>query len=222
MLAYAANRPAAGKGQSSPNTLLVVISAHVAVVAAVMSVKMDLPRHIKEPPTIVDFFADPTPPAPQPEPQRAPQPGTFKPTLDHPAPQVPLPAFDSVPVDPTGPTVDVGPSAGGNSTVIPDIPKPIVTPIHRGALLLTSAWELKPPYPASKLLGEEEAVLTLRLSIDERGRVVAVDPVGRADGEFLAAARRHLIAHWRYAPATDDGRAVGSTTTITLRFQLDG
>jgi periplasmic protein TonB len=49
-----------------------------------------------------------------------------------------------------------------------------------------------------------------------------VDPVGRADGEFLAAARRHLIAHWRYAPATDDGRAVGSTTTITLRFQLDG
>ena len=100
--------------------------------------------------------------------------------------------------------------------------RPIVTPIHRGARLLTSTSELKPPYPASKLLREEEAVLTLRLSIDERGRVVAVDPVGRADGEFLAAARRHLIAHWRYSPATDDGRAVGSTTTITLRFQLDG
>ena len=222
MLAYAANRPSAGKRQSSPNALLVVISVHVAVVAVVMSVKMDLPERIRDRPTIVDFYPDPAPAAPLPEPHRAPSPDPAKTTLDHPTPQVPLPALDSVPVDPTGPTVDVGPGTGGNSAVIPDIPKPLVTPIHRGARLLTSASELKPPYPASKLLREEEAVLTLRLSIDERGRVVTVEPVGRADREFLDAARRHLIAHWRYSPATDDGRAVASTTTITLRFQLDG
>jgi protein TonB len=72
------------------------------------------------------------------------------------------------------------------------------------------------------LLSEEEATLKLRLSVDERGRVVAVDPVGRADAVFLAAARRHLVAHWRYKPATADGRAVVSSTVITLRFQLDG
>lgn len=222
MLAYAASRPAAGKRQSSPNALLVVISAHVALVAAVMSVKMDLPQRIRDRPTIIDFFPDPTPPAPLPEPHRAPQPEPAKPTLDHPTPQVPLPAFDTVPVDTTGPTVDVGIGSGGNGAVIPDISKPTVTPIHRGARLLTPASELKPPYPASKLLREEEAVLTLRLSIDERGRVVAVDPVGRTDREFLEAARRHLIGHWRYAPATDDGRAVATTTTIVLRFQLDG
>jgi protein TonB len=221
MLAYAANRPAAGMRQSSPNALLVVISAHVAVVAAVMSLKMDLPQRIRDRPTIIDFFHDPTPPAPLPEPHRAPQPDPAKPTIDHPTPHVPLPAFDAVPVDPTGP-VDVGIGTGGNSAAIPDILKPAVTPIHRGARLQTPTSELKPPYPASKLLREEEAVLTLRLSIDDRGRVVAVDPVGRADREFLEAARRHLIAHWRYAPATDDGRAVASTTTITLRFQLDG
>jgi protein TonB len=57
--------------------------------------------------------------------------------------------------------------------------------------------------------------------IDERGRVVAVDPIGRADGIFLAAARRHLIAHWRYKPAMEAGRAVASTLVVTLRFQLD-
>ena len=51
-------------------------------------------------------------------------------------------------------------------------------------------------------------MLKLRLSIDHRGRVVAVEPVGRADRAFLAAARRHLIAKWRYKPATEDGRAV--------------
>jgi len=39
---------------------------------------------------------------------------------------------------------------------------------------------------------------------------------------FLEAARRHLIAHWRYRPASEDGRAIASTAVITLRFQLDG
>jgi len=72
------------------------------------------------------------------------------------------------------------------------------------------------------LLVDEEAVLKLSLTIDERGRVVSVEPVGRADPAFLAAARRHLLAHWRYKPASEDGRAVSSTTVITLRFQLDG
>ncbi|HKP33280.1 MAG TPA: hypothetical protein VJT70_00695, partial [Sphingomicrobium sp.] len=165
MLAYAANRPVAGKRQSSPNALLVVISAHVALVAAVMSVKMDLPQRIKAPPTIIDFFPEPTPAAP--EPRRAPRPDAAEPTLDRPTPNVPLPAFDNVPVDTSEPAADAGPSTGG-SAIIPDIPKPIVTPIHRDARLQTPASELKPPYPASKLLREEEAVLTLRLSIDER------------------------------------------------------
>jgi len=79
-----------------------------------------------------------------------------------------------------------------------------------------------PPYPSSKLITEEEASLTLRLTIDERGRVIAVEPVGRADPVFLAAARRHLLARWRYKPASEDGRAIASTAVITLRFQLDG
>jgi protein TonB len=64
-------------------------------------------------------------------------------------------------------------------------------------------------------------VLKLRLTIDPNGRVVAVEPLGRADSVFLQAARRHLLAHWRYKPAMEDGHAVTSTTVITLRFQLD-
>ena len=59
-----------------------------------------------------------------------------------------------------------------------------------------------------------------RLGIDARGRVVSVDPVGEADAEFLSAARRHLIRTWRYKPATEDGRPVATTITITLRFEL--
>jgi protein TonB len=94
-------------------------------------------------------------------------------------------------------------------------------PVRVAARFITPASELRPPYPRSKLDTEEEASLRLRLSIDERGRVVAVEPVGKADPAFLAAARRHLLARWRYAPATEDGRAVASSTTITLRFQIE-
>jgi protein TonB len=101
-------------------------------------------------------------------------------------------------------------------------PAPRPAPVHLGPQLATPPAELRPPYPQAKLLSEEEAELRLRLTIDERGRVVAVDPVGRADPVFLAAARRHLLAHWRFRPASVDGRAVSSTTTITLKFQLDG
>ena len=50
-------------------------------------------------------------------------------------------------------------------------------------------------------------------------------PIGAARwrleaGEYEAA-RRHLLAHWRYKPASEDGRPAASSTVITLRFQLD-
>jgi protein TonB len=52
--------------------------------------------------------------------------------------------------------------------------------------------------------------------------VTGVEAVGPADPVFLAAARRHLLAHWRYRPATEDGRAVATSTLVTLRFELAG
>ena len=117
--------------------------------------------------------------------------------------------------------VDPGVIAGNGANVIAELPRPHSI-VKLGPTLLTSASDLKPAYPPSKLVTQEEATLRLRLTIDESGRVTAVDPVGRADSVFLAAARRHLIARWRYRPATEDGRAVVSSMLITLRFELDG
>jgi protein TonB len=219
MLAYAANRPVAGKRQSSPNALLVVISIHVALLAVVMSAKMELPGRVFHPaPTILSF---PKPPPPPPS-HHATQPRQTERALVTPSRTVPLPPIDSPNVDTSGPTVDPGPVIGGGTAIIPDLGPSVVTPIRHDPRLLTPPSELKPPYPASKLLTEEEAVLRLRLTIDEHGRVIAVDPVGRADSIFLQAAQRYLVAHWRYQPATEDGRPVASSTVITLRFQLDG
>ena len=218
MLAYAANRSPAGERGSSPNALLLIIGAHVALIAAVMSSKMDLPPRFTPLPLIRIPIAPPLPPAHERVRPRAPE-GR---QLDHPIDHEPALA-DSQPSQPFADSNvgDLGLSGGGD-IVIPMIPKPITSPIHHDPRLLTPPSELKPPYPPSKILSEEEAVLTLRLSIDERGRVVAVEPVGRADRDFLDAARRHLLAHWRYQPAMDDGHAVASSMVITLRFQLSG
>ena len=219
MLAYAANRPVAGQRPSSPHALLVIATVHVAAIAALMSAKMDFPIKLREPPIKVFPIPPQTVPDPLPVPPK-PEPGPT--IIDRTETQVPLPPINNNPID-DGPVIDdIGPIAGGGAVVTPVIPKPVLTPIHRDARLLTPSSQLKPPYPASKLLSEEEATLTLRLSIDDQGRVVAVEPVGRADRAFLEAARRHLMNRWRYQPATEDGRAIGSSLTITLKFMLDG
>jgi protein TonB len=219
MLEYAAGRRTVGSRQSNPSAMLVIISAHVALLAAVMSAKMDLPRRIfHDPPTKIDFIPiPPAPPLATPRVRPTPQPLPFT-TPDQTVKTVPLapPPVSSEPT-PSNP----GASVGDGTAIIPTLPPPTAMPIHRDARLLTPPYELKPPYPADKLLTEEEAVLTLRLAIDERGRVVDVQPIGRADRSFLDSARRYLIAHWRYQPATQDGRPIGSSTVVTLRFQLD-
>ena len=220
MLAYAKDRPLVGKRQSSPHAMLVVIAMHVALIAGVMSAKMGLPKRISHRPIIVDLLPEPTPPPPnmrvKPPPAKMTQIA-----IDQPARDVPLPHFDQILVDP-GPTVP-GSIAGTGSPVTPAVPNIVIgAPVRHDPKLLTPPSELRPPYPPSKILSQEEAVLRLRLTISDAGRVTAVDPIGFADREFLDAARRYLIAYWRYQAATEDGRPVSSSSVITLRFQLDG
>lgn len=219
MLAYAANRPLVGKRQSSPNALLLVISAHVALVAVVMSAKMDLPRRIIDPPIRTIDIRQPH------DPPNQPQPPVAHPTpvpIPTPQPPNPIPRVQEGPTVGTGP-IGTGPIMDGGTSIASGTSNPIkLIPVHHEPQLLTAFSELRPPYPASKLASEEEAVLTLRLTIDSAGRVVAVEPVGRADRVFVDAARRYMMARWRYAPATEDGQAIGSSLTVTLKFMLDG
>lgn len=222
MLAYAAGRPRIGERRSSPNTMLIIISAHIAAVAVLMSVKMDVQRHIPEPPIIVRLL-HPTPPPPRqqvvkPQPQQPQtQPTVYAPPKSMPTPKPSQELPNATPM----------PRNDGETGAVPMPPQPrfdptpTPVPASTPAQPLTPASDLRPPYPQSKLLAGEEATLTLRLTVDERGRVVAVDPVGRADSVFVAAARRHLLARWRYKPALENGRAVTSTVVVTLRFQLD-
>jgi periplasmic protein TonB len=223
MLAYAAGRRTVATTRSSPNALLVIIGVHVALAAIVMSAKMEIERHTDGPfivRSIKERIDDPPPKPIVTKVRQASQTTTTK--IDNPQQKVDLgPTTDFVPMPPT--KLDPGGMAGGGAAVITKLPPPppYTAPIRTDARLLTPPSELKPPYPAAKLLNEEEGAVTLKLTIDESGRVIAVDPVGRADPAFLDSARRHVLAHWRFRPASEDGHAIVSTTVVTLRFELD-
>ena len=223
MLAYASDRRRLSERRASPQAMLAIAVLHVAAIAAVMSAKMELPDKIK-PIGPIDLIDIPVPPPPKPQPQPTP-PRTAPSTLETVPPVVPLPQPTEHPVDVTPiPLPPVGDIVGPRVDPIPRV-DPLPPPreiVRTGPRFATPDYLLRPPYPVSKLDSGEEAVLKLRLGIDPRGRVVSVEPVGRADPAFLTAARRHLTARWRYNPATEDGRAVASSTVITLRFELEG
>jgi protein TonB len=215
MLAYAPRRE---RHRIRPSALVLVVAVHAAAIVAVMSARMELPEPVREPPLVLDPV--PLPPDPQPLPPEPRQPNRSS-QIDVVEPVVP-------PMPSPGPTADPlptpmpfpGPIAGeGNNPFPPPVPGP---PLARtGPRFITPDHALKPPYPEEKRRLEQEATLKLRLSIDERGRVVAVEPVGRADLAFLDAARRHILKAWRYKPATEGGKAIASSTVITLQFELN-
>lgn len=223
MLAYAAGRRALAQRRSSPQAMLAIAAAHVAVIAVVMSARMDLPERVRQVVTEVDLIELPKPPPP-PEPRSRAEPRPAPSVLDTVPPVVPLPQPRLDPVDTTPvPLPPIGDLVGPKVEPAPPRADPLpIPPVRVGPRFATPDHLLRPPYPASKIDSGAEARLRLRLSIDERGRVTAVEPVGDADPAFLAAARRHLVAKWRYRPATEDGRPVASETVITLRFELEG
>ena len=223
MLAYSAHRRP--RRRLSPAALAVIVGGHALAITWLITAKMEVNPFVPKTPITIEAIPLPPEPTPKPEPQPqhpaeprqqqstiTPNPPLYPPLPNNPVVDSGIPTTDVIPdvreiIDaPLGPTIDRTP------------PREVV---KTAARLATPADLMRPPYPPSKLRSEEEAVLRLRLGIDERGRVVNVDPVGTADPEFLASARKHLIRNWRYRPATEDGRPIATSITITLRFQIE-
>lgn len=212
-----ASTPRFAERRAHPRTLTLIIGAHVVALAAVMTARMDLPTRIFDPPIVVTPIPIPADPPPQPldDPRPAPRSAIV------PVPRiVPLPLPDQPRVDPLPLPPGPLPGTGVDPQPQPQ-PQPLPDPVRIGPRFVTPAALVKPPYPESKRRLEQEASLRLRLAIDERGRVTSVEPVGKADPAFLEAARRHILVHWRYKPASEDGRAIATSTVVTLRFELD-
>ena len=213
MLAYA---PPRDRQRLRPATLALIIVGHAVVLTAVMSARMVVEKQI-DPPIIVETIAIPKPPEavpPKPEQPTEPTISTFTrpdPIIEPFVPTGPITTTDARPLPPLGPV------AGSATVPTPPLDPPIV---RTGPRFATADGAIRPPYPDSMRESGSETSLRLRLSIDARGRVIAVEPVGRADPTFLGAARRHILRAWRYQPAMEGAKAVPSTTTITLKFEL--
>lgn len=223
MLAYAAAR--SDREAPRRKTLALIVAGHALALAAVMLARGDLHGRGTEPPLVVEPIPIPPDPPPLVQPvhkQLEPAPSHFR---------NPKLIIDNLPVEHEQPQVatDPGPTNvddGRGTDIQPSQPAIIDPPINPhlstriAPRLVTPEALLRPPYPDSKRMLGEEATLTLKLTIDTAGRVVAVEPVGAADRAFLDSARRHLLRSWRFMPATEDGKAVGSTKVITLHFEL--
>lgn len=203
---------------------MLVVAGHVALVAVALTTKMTVDIVRNGPPIDIDWIKEPEPPVPVQPPPPAPsppQPVSGPSAIDRVDPIVPTEPYRPL-TDPVGPTGPTDPLVGtGTDPVGPPVILPPHQPVKIGAVLRTAEADLRPPYPLDKIRSEEEATLRLRLTIDDKGRVVAVDPVGQADPSFLAAARSHLLRSWRYRPATVDGVATTTTMVISLSFRLE-
>lgn len=223
MLAYAAHNPRPAGRAGSPKALLLIVAGHAALIAAVMAAKMDVIHVTPFDPTTLIEIATPPPP-PQPDPETKPEPKPRDPaiqesSIDQTQTIVDMGKTTSIELDKGPPIGELIREIGTGTTTVLDPPKREIVRI--AAVSRTPEGAIRPPYPNDKLRLEQEATLKLRLSIDARGRVVAVDPVGSADPSFLEAARRHIIRAWRYTPATEDGVAVPTTMIINLSFRLE-
>ena len=205
MLAYAANTPKAAGRAGSPQALALILLGHAAVISAVAdgqararrvaAVRTDGPDRYPGPAATAAIRDRGQTAAREPVTQQ-----TF---IDQERPIVDMGQTTSIALD-TGPSLqDIETVIGSGPTTVIDPPE--ADPVRIGPRLATNENALKPPYPLDMRRAEQEATLRLKLTIDPRGRVIAVDPVGPANPTFLEAARRHILKAWRYKPATEDG-----------------
>lgn len=78
-----------------------------------------------------------------------------------------------------------------------------------------------PAYPAQSLALREEGTVTLRLSIDESGRVTTVELVQSSGYARLDTAAVNAARKYRGQPARRDGRPVAVVRRMEFRFYLD-
>jgi periplasmic protein TonB len=128
------------------------------------------------------------------------------------------------PILPTGGTAEFTGSRDPGPLVVEPVRAvpPVHVPVFAGASRdprFASAF--KPPYPPDLVRQELEGSATVRITINEQGRVIACDLVKATNRAFYDETREQALKRWRFRPATSDGVPVQSQQTLTVYFQLD-
>jgi TonB family protein len=133
------------------------------------------------------------------------------------------PATASAPPKPEPPPVQPAPEparteAVKTATAGPEPPAPAREPVRTAPKLLERA---AAPYTNEARAAGIEGAVHLSVDIDERGIPVRARVLKPLDPGLDSNAIRSL-GGWRFQPATEDGKPVGSTANIEIQFRLVG
>ncbi|MBX3560731.1 MAG: TonB family protein [Sphingomonas sp.] len=207
--------------RASPGGFALIVTLHAMAIGAVMLIKgPDFVRPVYPSTTTYivppEVEPDPNPPETRTDPQPTQQ------AIAQIIPVIPPPPVERGPITQSG---DPPPSFSGTGHDIAtvrqaDPPPPL--PVRREAEMDPRfAAAFRPPYPAPELRAQRDGVVRLRVTIGADGRVRAVERLSATSDAFWAAAERQARNHWRFRPATVDGRPVESVKVLTLHFRIE-
>jgi protein TonB len=211
--------------QRSPSALAAAIAINGGVIALLIAIPVTIDKLPEFERLVTHNIRYVPPPPPRPEP-RKPEPArkTVQKVIDHTPP-----IADQRHVDPivrfggsTQTAADdfAGIDTSGTGTIIAaDPPKPVVFVKARPDPRFAEAFH--PDYPPAMRREGLEGAVTVRVTIDERGRVIAVEQVSASNPIFFEETRRQALRSWRFVPAKRDGVAIQSEQTMTVRFRLE-
>lgn len=204
--------------RNSPSSLALVIALHGALFAAVVMIKGPQFIHLVDPPLVItpieitpDPAVDPPPPERRPEQQRQ--------QIDRVERVIPTQSTTGPTVDNSGENVTrFAENTGTGDVVLPPPPPP---PFRRAAEFDPRyANALQPPYPSTERRAEREGTVRVRVTIGPDGRVKSVERLQATTDAFWRVTEQQALRHWRFRPATLDGRPVEDSKVLTLNFRL--
>lgn len=77
-----------------------------------------------------------------------------------------------------------------------------------------------PEYPPQLLAKEVTGVVSVAITIDEKGIVRNCEVIKSTNPDFSTAATK-AVRRWRFAPATKGGAAVSCKVTLPIHFRLE-
>jgi protein TonB len=206
---------------ASPTSFGLVVLIHGAAIAALLLARMEMPQKPGFTQTTVKLIPTKKPPPdvvpPKPEARVLPPQPVY---VDREILIPPPPHDDSVATARREPVYsDPGPIAS-KTIDLPPVTREVPKPVRRDARLDPSS-ELKPPYPISEQRAGTEGTVTLRVLIGPDGKVRGAEKVSATNDAFFQATLRHALRHWRFRPATIDGRPIETSKVMTLHFTLE-
>lgn len=207
----------------SPLSFALVVAIHAAGFGALLLAGST--QFIRPPETRTTIRNIVIPPDPEPVPRREQvedrRPEPRDPVMTTTTPVRPADNDNTVTTGRSEPSRPAGPTGGQNVTPRQDPPPDPPPPVRREAQLDPRyARELQPPYPPPELRAERSGVVRIRLTIAPNGRVTTVQRLSATNDNFWRATEQQALRHWRFRPATLDGRPVEGVKEMTVRFRI--